>query len=647
MSKYTWLQENNKKNKEWTEEQNRRTDDWFSPMELADRIHFLKSKEKRPLYREIIECDNLIYACKQTPDGSLSIVKMDSKFHELKTIISSDTDAYGFVPLTVIPNPLHTHIVAMQVFRIGYTDPSLVVWDEQENTSIIMIDDVFYFDWSLDGERLYYSDAKTDVENGRKTNYLRVLCLRELKIRDLYEDTHNAIWIQPLVSKAGTVLIHIFLDYRSVILKLFDPMTETIHTVCENSSNCMYLGIINEIYYMYSNHRKENGEIFTFTYANEPIKLTCIYSSNTLLTGAALIKETLYLISIVEGANILERIDKEGNNQKRIQLPDTYGAIDTLSGVKRDNGLYSNYFYMNYQSFLYPQSVFRIDPYNDEIIVMASATEISKTKAIVEKCRIDTRDGKQTIAYLVYEPEKTKLRATPTLMYGYGGYGDSTVPWYNDQFLDLDIIDWIERGGLYVHCILRGGGEFGEAWHRDGMLDRKKNTFYDFIDIAEWLIRQNYTCSDYLAINGGSNGGLLTAAVVVLRPELFKAAVINLPLTDMINYCNDERGPMYITEFGDPRGELKEYIRSYSPFHNLQRGVGYPAVFIQSGELDRNVPCYHSKKFYERIRECSISREPCLLKILEKGAHDLGTGEEHYRLCAQEQLFLEHMLKIK
>lgn len=647
MNTYHWLHEITKKNQEWTKQQNQQTEEWFSQTELKERIQYLKAKEKNSLYREIVECHGMLYACKQTPDSALSIVRMDRQFHELETIISSDIDAYGFVPFTVIPNPIDAAIVALQVVRVDYTDPSLVLWDTKQKCAMKIIDDVFYFDWSLDGKTLYYSDAKTDVAQGKKTNFLRSVSLGDLTINTLYEDDHNAIWIQPFVAKSGMVLVHIFLDYRCVILKLFDPATTTIHTICDEHANNIYLGMIDDTYYLYSNYRKENGEIFTFQYQKQPSELTSLYASDSLIMGAALVKNTMYIISIWEGANLLDSMDRYGNNRRRIEMPDAYGAIDTLTGVKRDNGLYSDYFYMTYQSFGYPESIFRIDPNDNTITIVSSAAKRPALDMKVEKAYVDTRDGKTTIAYLVYDPKKMIPKETPTLMYGYGGYGDSTVPWFNALYMDLDIVDWVARGGMYVHCLLRGGGEFGEAWHQDGMLGNKKNTFYDFIDIAEWLIQNQYTTKEKLAINGGSNGGLLTAAVVAMRPDLFKAAIINLPLTDMMNYCYDERGPMYITEFGDPRGELKDYILSYSPFHNIHPNTAYPAVFIQSGALDRNVPCYHAKKFYARIKECTTSQLPCLLKILEKGAHDVGTGKEHYQLCAQEQLFLEHMLNMR
>lgn len=643
MSDYEWLKFDNKKNQEWTDAQNKITNNWFYKEDLLNRINFLKNKNKKSIYREIIECNEVVYACKQHTDSSLSIVQLDMDFNEIKTIISNDVNKYGFVPFTIIPNPIYKSIVALQVLKINKTDPSLIIWDIDNSRAIKTIDDTFYFDWSCDGNILYYSNAFTDVQHGKKINYFKSIYLNSLDEELLFTDNDNdAIWIQPIVSKSGNVFIHIFKDYRTVIVKMFNPDTKTIIDLFENGSNNNYLGMYNGLYYFYTSSGYENGKIVIL---NEDNTVKDFYKSDTLITGVALISDKLYIITITDGSNNLITVNLQTGFKSKMYLPNQYYAIDTLTGLKRDNGLYSNYLYLTYQSFEFPQSIIKIDPLDDSIQFVSLTSEVVPENMWVEKVYIQTRDKKKTVAFLVYKPDKFVKGKMPTLMYGYGGYGDCTVPWYNALYLDLDIVDWVNRGGLYVHCVIRGGGEFGEEWHREGMLNKKKNSFYDFIDIAEWLIKNNYTTSQLLSINGGSNGGLLTAAVITMRPELFKAAVINLPLTDMINYCNDERGPMYINEFGDPRKELHEYILSYSPLHNIKK-TNYPALFIQTGKLDKNVPCYHAKQFYAKIKDSNTSSNPCLLRVLEFGGHDVGSGEDHYVLCAQEQLFLEKMLNM-
>jgi prolyl oligopeptidase len=233
-------------------------------------------------------------------------------------------------------------------------------------------------------------------------------------------------------------------------------------------------------------------------------------------------------------------------------------------------------------------------------------------------------------------------------MFAYGGYNAGMPPVFRERVTRLMMSEWAMKGGVYVHCNLRGGNEYGPRWHEAGMLMNKRKVFEDFIGVAEQLIKDGWTKKGRIGIVGCSNGGLLMSALVTMRPDLWAVVIDSVPHTDMIHFADDDRGPMYITEYGDPgeSREMFEYLLSYSPYHNV-REEEYPPIYIQTGELDNNVPPYHGKKFAARMQQMNRSDAPVLLRVLAQGSHDRGQGEENYRTLAEMQVFLEHYLHME
>jgi len=182
---------------------------------------------------------------------------------------------------------------------------------------------------------------------------------------------------------------------------------------------------------------------------------------------------------------------------------------------------------------------------------------------------------------------------------------------------------WLEHGGVYAVPILRGGGEYGEDWHQGGMLDKKQNVFDDFIYAAKWLIENKYTNSKKLAIMGGSNGGLLVAAVMVQEPSLFGAVVCEVPLTDMLRFHKFTVGHYWIPEYGNAENSKEEfeYLYKYSPYHNVKKGVSYPSTIVMSADTDDRVVPLHAKKFAAILQENNEGPNPLLLYIEPKAGH--------------------------
>jgi prolyl oligopeptidase len=205
----------------------------------------------------------------------------------------------------------------------------------------------------------------------------------------------------------------------------------------------------------------------------------------------------------------------------------------------------------------------------------------------------------------------------PTLLYGYGGFNISETPSFNVSNVIL-----LENGGVYALANLRGGGEYGDAWHKAGMLDKKQNVFDDFIAAAEYLIREKYTSSARLAISGGSNGGLLVGACMTQRPELYKVAFPAVGVMDMLRFHKFTVGWGWTVEYGSSDNpEQFKYLYAYSPLHNIKDGVCYPATLVTTADHDDRVVPAHSFKFAATLQEKQACRNPVLIRIETKSGH--------------------------
>jgi len=233
-----------------------------------------------------------------------------------------------------------------------------------------------------------------------------------------------------------------------------------------------------------------------------------------------------------------------------------------------------------------------------------------------------SRDGTRVPVNIIGKKGLRRDGSNPALLYGYGGYGVSLTP----RFLGGSRRVWFDGGGVYAIANIRGGGEYGEEWHQQGMLTRKQNVFDDFIAAAELLVNQKYTQPGRLAIQGGSNGGLLMGAALTQRPDLFHAVVAQVGIFDMLRVELDPNGQFNITEFGtvqDP--EQFRALYAYSPYHRVRDGVKYPAVFFSTGENDGRVNPLNSRKMAARLQAATASGLPVFLVTTGAAGHGQGS----------------------
>ena len=278
---------------------------------------------------------------------------------------------------------------------------------------------------------------------------------------------------------------------------------------------------------------------------------------------------------------------------------------------------------LSFSSFTTPYSLFRYSAstgeralwYRDSVTFDSNAFE-------TEQVWYSSKDGTRVPMFLVHRKGLKPDGQLPTLLYGYGGFDVSMTPAFSYR-----AAWWVEQGGLYALANIRGGGEFGEAWHRAGMLDKKQNVFDDFIAGAQWLIENGYTNPERLAIWGGSNGGLLMGAVLTQRPDLFRAVVCEYPDLDMVRYYQftKNNNPPALLEYGNASNPAQfKFLYAYSPYQHVQPETKYPAVLLMSGDGDTRVPPQQARKMAARLQAATRSGRPVLLLYDTKAGHSGG-----------------------
>ena len=307
----------------------------------------------------------------------------------------------------------------------------------------------------------------------------------------------------------------------------------------------------------------------------------------------------------------------DGSDRKEIAMPDKTGSAGGFSG-KRDE---KTCFY-SFTSFTYPTSIYKYElesGKSEEYYTIKVKFEPSayESKQVMYK----SKDGTEVPMFIVHK-KGLKLDGTnPTLLYSYGGFSVPMQPGFSSSRIIL-----LENGGVFAMPCIRGGNEFGEEWHKGGMLENKQNVFDDFIAAAEYLIKEKYTSSEKLAINGGSNGGLLVGACMTQRPELFGVAMPEVGVLDMLRYHLFTVGKGWIPEYGcaDSSKTAFDYLYKYSPYHNLKKGTNYPATMVFTADHDDRVVPAHSFKFAARLQEYHNGKEPVLIRIQKSAGHGAG-----------------------
>jgi prolyl oligopeptidase len=316
----------------------------------------------------------------------------------------------------------------------------------------------------------------------------------------------------------------------------------------------------------------------------------------------------LYLVDV---QSRLKLFDLHGQPQGEIPLPGA-GSVGEIAGRTDEPGIW-----YNFSSPLAPSTVFTFDPASGKSSAFeAPAPPVDAVLFETIPMFAASRDGTRVPFFLTARKNLPRDGSNPVMMLGYGGFSVTMLPAYIQP-----VPAWLERGGVWVTVSLRGGGEYGEEWHRAGMLERKQNVFDDFIAVAEHLVTENYTSSVRLGMMGGSNGGLLVGAVMEQRPDLFAVALPAVGVMDMLRYDKFTGGALWATEYGSASDPAQfPFLFRYSPLHNLKRGTCYPATLITTADHDDRVVPSHSFKFAAALQAAQGCDNPVLIRVVQ-GSH--------------------------
>ena len=344
---------------------------------------------------------------------------------------------------------------------------------------------------------------------------------------------------------------------------------------------------------------------------------TIIPEGKDLLEGVVTAGGDLIASYLVDASTRLRHYDLKGNLKKEIELPGI-GTAST-SGCKANESVIA----YTYVSFTEPGKIKFYDLKNQQQQDWGAKPnyKFDPTQFETKQVFYTSKDGTKVPMFIMHKKGVKLDGNNPTLLYGYGGFNINLTPSFS-----VSRVMFLERGGVYAIANLRGGGEYGEEWHQAGMLNKKQNVFDDFIAAAEYLIAEKYTSKNKLAINGGSNGGLLVGACMTQRPELFKVAVPAVGVLDMLRYHKFTIGWGWAVEYGSSDNkEQFEYLLKYSPLHNVKDSVSYPATLIMTADHDDRVVPAHSFKFAATLKEKPVSVDkPILIRIDTKAGHGAG-----------------------
>ncbi|TMN21442.1 S9 family peptidase [Lentibacillus cibarius] len=633
---YRWLEDaETAETKEWTEAQNLRTRDYLDSyperQKLKERLSTLMNYPK--------------YSAPQKHGAYYYFHKNDGLQNQPVFYRSKSINEPVEMEVVIDPNKLNNNGTAaitnisfsqsgsMLAYGVSYNGSD---WQEVKIKNLQTMEDLpevlewckfSNIAWSEDDSGFYYNRYPeqhffTD-ESFYNSVYWHTLGTLQSEDILIHEDRNNKeLSFLPVLSDDNQYLIlkvyngtepksRIF--YRSV-----DSDGEFVRLINDGEDYFSFIGNDDDTFYIYTNNKAPKGRLIAVD-LKQPDRehwQTVIPETNNTLSMIKL-KQGHFIVAYLQSAyDELKVFDKKGNLKKKPSLP-SYITITDIQGKNDGEELF-----IQYTSYLHPPKTVKYVLEDDQM------EECLKSDAPIQSNQFETKqvfyrskDGTEIPMFITHKKGLKLDGNNPTLLFGYGGYNISLTPSFSpSQML------WMENGGVYVVANLRGGGEFGENWHLAGILKKKQNVFDDFIAAAEWLIDNNYTSSQKLAIMGGSNGGLLVGACITQRPELFGAALCLVPVTDMLRFHRFTVGRFWTTEFGnaEENPDHFKFMYEYSPLHNVKDGVEYPPTLITTADTDDRVVPLHAKKFTATLQEAQSGDNPILLRVEKNAGHGMG-----------------------
>lgn len=498
--------------------------------------------------------------------------------------------------------------------------------------------------WTPDGSGFYYSryPEPEEGEAYQASALNRMLCYHRLGTPQsddqiVYRNEANPDWSSGMwLTEDGRWLVIVESkgtdnQNRLLVRRADDADAKLILLVDDFDNEFNPIASEGDVLYLQTDYKAPQRRVVSFdlAYAGDSdfrdSLREVIPESAATLESSSYVGGVFFAQYLEDVAAVVRRYTPRGKPLGKVELPGV-GSVGGFGGWQDAKQTY--YSYTSYDS---PPTIYRYDIESGESTqVFQPEVGVDFSKLTVRREFYESKDGTRVPIFLTHRKDLKLDGTNPTLLYAYGGFTISITPGYSPARMA-----WIERGGVVAVANLRGGGEYGEPWHEAGKLDKKQNVFDDFIAAAEWLIEQKITSSKHLAIQGGSNGGLLVGAVMTQRPDLFGACLPAVGVMDMLRFHTFTAGQFWRDEYGssdDP--EMIEYLLGYSPYHNVRSGVDYPATLVTTADTDDRVVPMHSFKFAAALQHAQtttpaftdpVGNNPLLIRIESKAGHGAGT----------------------
>ena len=484
--------------------------------------------------------------------------------------------------------------------------------------------------WTMDSKGFYYSryeepgdgDIMQDVNKSQRVFFHKVETAQE-KDSLAFERPEHPEWIVGgNVTEDGTLLILDIVEGTSTKNAVFyknlvNRNSKVVEFLLQFDARYEFIGKEGNKLWFFTDLAAPRGRLIEIDITNPAREnwKTIIPESADTLESVHLLNRQFVCAYMKDAASQARIFDKNGSLSREIELPGL-GSVAGFSGKTAD----TETFY-SFSSFTLPPAIYRYDfKTGTSELFREPKIDFNPGEFETKQVFCTSKDGTRVPIFITAKKGIKMDSQNPALLYGYGGFNISLQPSFS-----VSRLVWMERGGVFAMTNLRGGGEYGEEWHQGGMKLNKQNVFDDFIAAAEWLIQNGYTSRKKLAIEGGSNGGLLIGAVVNQRPELFAAAVPHVGVMDMLRFHKFTIGWAWVSDYGSPDNpEEFQAIYAYSPYHNLKEGTNYPATLVITGDHDDRVVPLHSFKYAARMQHDQKSNKPILIRIETRAGHGAG-----------------------
>ena len=634
---YRWLEDpDSEETKAWVREQNQVTTDYLSQISsregIKSRLTELWNYEKysSPFKRgeryfyfknDGLQNQSVLYTL-QSLDGEPSVLLDPNQLSEdgtiaLSGIAISDNGQYLAYGLSTAGSDWVEYFVKDIITGEQLSDH--LKWIKFSGAS-----------WTKDHQGFFYSryaepNEATKLED---VNYFQKLYYHRLgteQVEDIliYERSDQKEWgfAGDVTEDGKYLIISVWLgtDSKNLVFykNLAEPESEVVELISEFEASYSVIDNDGDRFWVKTDLDAPRGRVIEIN-LEQPEKANwqeIIPESPETLRGIGLLNNQFVASYLKDARSQVKIFALDGSFIREVKLPGI-GSAGGFGGKRAD----TETFY-TFTSFTTPATIYSYDMVTGESKVFRQPqVDFNPGDYLTEQVFCPSKDGTAIPLFITYKKGIKLDGNNPCYLYGYGGFNISLTPSFS-----VSNLVWLEMGGVYVMANLRGGGEYGEAWHQAGMKERKQNVFDDFIGAATWLIEQNYTSSRKIAIAGGSNGGLLVGACMSQRPDLFAAALPAVGVMDMLRFHKFTIGWAWCAEYGNPDDE-KDFktLYSYSPLHNLKAGTAYPATMITTADHDDRVVPAHSFKFAAALQAAHEGNNPVLIRIETKAGHGAG-----------------------